>query len=88
MAVGDEHVFPGFLTPVLKVLLTQLLFPKPPTTFLTMTLRMKTIENIVGKGGNADKKHFLLFPQCFLAFPNQIPIFDFYLFCCLQMLSV
>ena len=25
------HVFPGFLTPVL----TQLFFPKPPTTFLT-----------------------------------------------------
>ena len=31
MAVGDAHVFPGFLIPVL----TQLLFPKPPTTFLT-----------------------------------------------------
>ena len=27
MAVGDAHVFPGFLTPVL----TQLFFPKPPT---------------------------------------------------------
>ena len=32
MALGeDAHVFPGFLTP----LLTQLFFPKPPTTFLT-----------------------------------------------------
>ena len=31
MAVGDAHVFPGFLAPVL----TQLFFPKPPTTFLT-----------------------------------------------------
>ena len=31
MAVGDAHVFPGFLTPVL----TQLFFPKSPTTFLT-----------------------------------------------------
>ena len=31
MAVGDAHVFPGFLTPVL----TQLFFPRPPTTFLT-----------------------------------------------------
>ena len=31
MVVGDAHVFPGFLTPVL----TQLFFPKPPTTFLT-----------------------------------------------------
>ena len=29
MAVSDAHVFPGFLTPVL----TQLFFPKPPTTF-------------------------------------------------------
>ena len=27
MAVGDAHVFPGFLTPVL----TQLFFPKPQT---------------------------------------------------------
>ena len=31
MEVSDAYVFPGFLTPVL----TQLLFPKPPTTFLT-----------------------------------------------------
>ena len=30
MAVGDAHVFPGYLTPVL----TQLFFPKPPTIFL------------------------------------------------------
>ena len=30
MAVGEAHVSPGFLTPVL----TQLFFPKPPTTFL------------------------------------------------------
>ena len=30
MAVGDAHVFPGLLTPVL----TQLFFPKPPTTCL------------------------------------------------------
>ena len=35
MAVGDAHVFPGFLTPVL----TQLLFPKPSTTFLTCFCR-------------------------------------------------
>ena len=31
MAVSDAHVFPEFLTPVL----TQLFFPKPPTTLLT-----------------------------------------------------
>ena len=35
MAVGDTHVFPGFLTPVL----TQLFFPKPPTTFPTCFCR-------------------------------------------------
>ena len=35
MAVGDAHVFPGFLTAVL----TQLFFPKPPTTFLTCFCR-------------------------------------------------
>ena len=31
MGVGDAHVFPGFLIPVI----TQLFFPKPPITFLT-----------------------------------------------------
>ena len=31
MAVGDAHVFPCFLTPVI----TQLFFPKPSTTFPT-----------------------------------------------------
>ena len=35
MAVVDAYVFPGFLTPVL----TQLFFPKPPTTFLTCFCR-------------------------------------------------
>ena len=35
MAVGDAYVFSGFLTPVL----TQLFFPKPPTTFLTSFCR-------------------------------------------------
>ena len=29
--ISDPHAFPSFLTPVL----TQLSFPKPPTTFLT-----------------------------------------------------
>ena len=38
MAVGDSHVFPGFLTPAL----TQLFFPKPPTTFLTCFCRGET----------------------------------------------
>ena len=35
MAVGDAYVFPGFLTPAL----TQFLFLKPPTTFLTCFCR-------------------------------------------------
>ena len=35
MAVGNTHMFPGFLRPVL----TQLFFPKPPTTFLTCFCR-------------------------------------------------
>ena len=35
MAVGDAHVFPGFLTPIL----TQLFFPKPLSTFLTCFCR-------------------------------------------------
>ena len=35
MAVVDAHVIPGFLTTVL----TQLFFPKPPTTFLTCLCR-------------------------------------------------
>ena len=35
MAVGDEHLFPGFLTRVQ----TQLFPPKPPTTFLTCLCR-------------------------------------------------
>ena len=35
MAVGDARVFPGSFTPVL----TQLFFPKPPTTFLTCFCR-------------------------------------------------
>ena len=34
-SVTHIHVFPGFLTPVL----TQLFFPKPPTTFLTCFCR-------------------------------------------------
>ena len=35
MAVGDAYMFPGFLT----LVLTQLFFPKPPTTFLTCFFR-------------------------------------------------
>ena len=41
MVVGDAHVFPGCLTPVL----TQLFFPKPLTTFPTCFCRGERREN-------------------------------------------
>ena len=44
MAASDEHVFPGFLKPVL----TQIFFPKPPTTFLTCFCRGER-QNYAGK---------------------------------------
>ena len=37
---------------------------------LLTPLEKKAFENIVGKGENAGHQHFLLFPQCFLSFPN------------------
>ena len=40
MVVGDAYVFPGFLTPVLS----QLFFPKSPTTFLTCFCRGERCE--------------------------------------------
>ena len=49
-----------------------------------MTHRKKPFENIVGKGENAGYQHFLLFPQCFLPFLEQISIFHSHLFCRLQ----
>ena len=47
MVVSDAHVFPGFLTPVLK----QLFFPKPPTTFLTCFCRGER-QKYAGKNHN------------------------------------
>ena len=35
-----------------------------------MTLKKKVLENIVGKGGNAGKQHFLLFPTMFSTYPK------------------
>ena len=43
-----------------------------------MTLRKKPFENIVGKGENAGKQHFLLCQQCFLPIPN-LPIYPCFL---------
>ena len=45
---------------------------------LLMTLGKKPFENIV-VGENAGNQHFLLFPLCFLSFPNQFQFsFPFY----------
>ena len=41
-----------------------------------MTMYETPFENIVEKEENAGNWHFLLFPQCFLPFPKQIPIFQ------------
>ena len=64
-----------------------------PKLFITQsglltTLYMKSLENIVGKGENAAKQHFLLLPQCFMPFPKQISSCQLYLFCRLHMLSI
>ena len=53
---------------------------------LLTALGKKPFENIVGKGENAGNQHFILFPQYFLPFPNQISNFHSHLFCRLQML--
>ena len=53
-----------------------------------MILKQRAFENIVGKGENAGNQHFLLIPQCFLPFSNQISISHPHLSCCLQMLSI
>ena len=51
-------------------------------TPLLTTLKKRAFENILGKGENASKQHFLLFPQCFLTFQEQIS----HLFCGLVVL--
>ena len=61
MAVGDAYVFPGFVTPVL----TQLFFPKPPTTFLTCFAEVKgenTPERKVASTGDRSHNHQVMSP--------------------------
>ena len=53
MAVGDADVFPGFLTPIL----TQLFFPKPPTTFLTEVRGEKMPERKAASTGDRTHNH-------------------------------
>ena len=43
-------------------------------------LKKMPFENIVGRGGNAGNKHFLLFPQGFLSHQGQISIFQLNLY--------
>ena len=52
-----------------------------------MTLKKKSLENIVGKREDARNQHFLLFPQSFLSVPR-ISVLMLHLFCRLQMLSI
>ena len=51
-----------------------------------MTLKKEPFENNVGKEENAGNQHFLLFPQCFLSYPEEILQFGSHLICRLQML--
>ena len=96
MAVGDAHVFPGFLTSVL----TQLFFPKPPTTFLTCFCRGERRQYagkkvLLNRGSNSQppghesakltNERFLLFPQCFLPYQRRKSSLEL---CRLQMLSI
>ena len=69
----------------LKFVVWQTLTLNPIILTLT-TLKKQAFENIAGKRENADNQHFLLFLQCFLPFPKRTPVFNFHLFCRLQML--
>ena len=53
-----------------------------------MTQKKKYLENIVGKGDNAGKQHFLLFQQCSLPYQRQIKTFEKHLICGLQGLKI
>ena len=51
-----------------------------------MTLVIKPFKKTVGKGENADYQHFLLFPRCFIPFP-ETSNFQSYLLRHLKVLS-
>ena len=57
MAVSDAYVFPGFLTPVL----TQLFFPKPPTTYAEVRDE-NTPERKVASTGDRTHNHHVMSP--------------------------
>ena len=52
------------------------------------TLKKEPFENIVVKEENAGNQHFLLFPQCFLFYPEQTFTFGSPLISRLQMLWI
>ena len=60
----------------------------PNKSRLLMTLDKKPFENIVRKGENAAKQHFLLFPQCFLPILKRISVVKLHVCCHLQMLWI
>ena len=55
---------------------------------LLTTTKNKPFENTVAKRENAGNQHLLLFPQCFISFPEQISNFQLHLLCSLQMPSI
>ena len=78
----------AFMTIYYIFLIAKLAFyPFTIQTQLLKTQTEKPIEDIVGKGENANNQHFLLFSQCFLPSTKQISNFLLLLFCCLHMLS-
>ena len=77
IAVSDAYMFPGFLTPVLTQLSFQshwLLFSHALAEVRGKKPRERKFASNVEKGENAGNQYFLLFPQCFLSFQNQIKI--------------
>ena len=58
------------------MLLQRRFIPLPKQSRFLLTLRKKPSENIVRKGENADKQHFLLLPQCFLLYQRKITTFN------------
>ena len=73
MAVGDAYVFPGFFT----LVLTQLFFSKPPTTFLTCFCRGEGRKYARGRQCNSLNLYFNPFQNkpwflhvCSVSFPT------------------
>ena len=62
MAVGDAHVFSGFLTPIL----TELFFPKPPTAFSHAFAEVRgenTPERNLASTGDRTHNHQVMSPK-------------------------